>query len=75
MKESYVDLIRIRRQVFTKVAKMAYDGADLSELEKSSFEILLGEVATYRDSVFRERAIVDERLRLTMGLNARRPTE
>ncbi len=75
MKESYVDLIRIRRQVFTKVAKMAYDGADLSELEKSSFEILPGEVATYRDSVFRERAIVDERLRLTMGLNARRPTE
>lgn len=75
MKESYVDLIRIRRQVFTKIAKMAYDGDDLSELEKSSFEILPGEVATYRDSVFRERAIVDERLRLTMGLNARKPTE
>lgn len=75
MKESYVDLIRIRRQVFTKIAKMAYEGDDLSELEKSSFEILPGEVATYRDSVFRERAIVDERLRLTMGLNARKPTE
>ena len=75
MKESYVDLINIRRQVFAKIAKMAYDGTDLSELEKSSFEILPGEVAIYRDSVFRERAIVDERLRLTMGLNARKPTE
>lgn len=75
MKESYVDLVRIRRQVFAKIAKMAYDGDDLSELEKSSFEILPGEVATYRDSVFRERAIIDERLRLTLGLDARKPTE
>lgn len=75
MKESYVDLINIRRQVFAKIAKLAFEGADLKELENSSFEILPGEVATYRDSIFRERAIVDERLRLTMGLNARKPTE
>lgn len=75
MKESYVDLISIRRQVFAKIAKMAYDGIDLSELENAAFEILPGEVATYRDSIFRERAIVEERLRLTMGLSARKPTE
>jgi len=75
MKESYVNLINIRRQVFAKIAKMAYDGTDLSKLEKSSFEILPGEVAIYRDSIFRERAIVDERLRLTMGLDVRKPTE
>jgi len=75
MKESYVDLINIRRQVFTKIAKMAYDGSDLSELEKSSFEILPGEVAIYRDSIFRERAIIEERLRLTMGLGARKLSE
>lgn len=75
MKESYVDLINIRRQVFAKIAKMAYDDTDLSELEKSSFEILPGEVAIYRDSIFKERAIVDERLRLTMGLDARKPSE
>ena len=42
---------------------------------KASFEILPGEVATYRDSIFRERAILDERLRLTMGLDARDPNE
>ncbi|WP_019228073.1 4Fe-4S dicluster domain-containing protein [Sedimentibacter sp. B4] len=75
MKESYVNLINIRRQVFAKIAKMAYDGTDLSELEKSSFEILPGEVALYRDSIFRERAIVDERLRLTLGLDVRKPTD
>lgn len=75
MKESYVDLINIRRQVFAKIAKMAYDGSDLSELEKSSFEILPGEVAIYRDSIFKERAIVEERIRLTMGLDARKPSE
>lgn len=75
MKESYVNLINIRRQVFAKIAKLAYDGTDLNELEKSSFEILPGEVAKYRDSIFRERAIVDERLRLTLGLGLRKPTD
>lgn len=75
MKESYVDLINIRRKVFVKIAEMAYDGIDLRELEKASFEIIPGEVAIYRDSVFRERAIVEERLRMTMGLDARKPTE
>jgi [FeFe] hydrogenase (group B1/B3) len=75
MKESYVNLIKIRRQVFAKIAQMAFSGSDLCELEKASFEILPGEVATYRDSVFRERAILEERLRLTLGLDARRPTE
>jgi [FeFe] hydrogenase (group B1/B3) len=75
MKESYVNLINIRRQVFAKIAKLAYDGTDLNELEKSSFEILPGEVARYRDSIFRERAIVDERLRLTLGLGLRKPTD
>lgn len=75
MKESYVNIINIRRQVFAKIAKMAFDGTDLKDLEKASFEILPGEVATYRDSIFRERAIVDERLRLTMGLDARKPVE
>lgn len=75
MKESYVNLIDIRRQVFAKVAKMAYDDVELSELEKASFEILPGEVAKYRNSIFRERAILDERLRLTLGLEPRKPTE
>lgn len=75
MKESYVDLINIRRLVFAKIAKLAFEGTDLSELERASFEILPGEVARYRESIFRERAILDERLRLSMGLDARKPSE
>lgn len=75
MKESYVDLVNIRRKVFAKIAEMAYEDVELQELEKASFEIIPGEVAHFRDSVFRERAIVDERLRLTMGLDARKPIE
>lgn len=75
MKESYVKLINIRRLVFTEIARMAYNDTNLDDLEKSAFNILPGEVATYRESIFRERAILEERLRLTMGLDARKPTE
>ena len=75
MKESYVNLINIRRHVFAEVARLAFDNVDLSELQQSAYRILPGEVATYRDSIFKERAILEERLRLTMGLNARTYTE
>lgn len=75
MKESYVDLINIRREVFAEIARIAYDDIDLSSLEQSAYKILPGEVATYRDSIFRERAVLEERLRLTMGLNFRSTTE
>ncbi|TJX13289.1 iron hydrogenase [Tissierella creatinini] len=75
MKESYVDLINIRRKVFALIAKMAHEGTDLNELERASYELIPGEIATYRESVFRERAIIEERLRLTMGLDARHMNE
>lgn len=75
MKESYVNLINIRRQVFAEVARLAFENVDLSELRQSAYRILPGEVATYRDSIFKERAILEERLRLTMGLEGRKYTE
>ena len=75
MRESYVDLVNIRRQVFAKIAQIAFEEGSLSDLERASFEILPGEVARYRDSIFRERAIVVERLRLSLGLEVRRPSE
>ncbi|MBC7088673.1 MAG: 4Fe-4S dicluster domain-containing protein [Tissierellales bacterium] len=75
MKESYVDLINIRRKVFVEIAKMAYEDTDLNELEKAAYNIIPGEVATYRENIFRERAVVEERLRLTMGLNVRSMSE
>ena len=64
---------RIRHQVFTEIAKMAYEGGNSAEtLERLPYSIIPGEVAEYRDSIFTERAVVGERLRLAMGLDARK---
>lgn len=75
MKETYVDIINLRRQVFAAVAQVAYQDKDLSELNKLSYKILPGEEARYRSSIFKERAILEERIRLTMGLEVRKPGE
>lgn len=72
MYEIYSDIINIRRRVFTAVARIAYENKNPGEaIGKAIFEIIPGEVANYRDSVFKERAIVGERLRLTLGLPVR----
>ncbi len=64
---------RIRHQVFTAIARMAYEGGDYAQtLERLPYDISPGEIAEYRDSVFTERAVVGERLRLALGLDARK---
>ena len=68
MRGIYSSVTDIRRQVFTEVARMAYEGGDYSRVEELPYKILPGEVSKYRDSIFLERAIVGERLRLSMGL-------
>jgi len=50
---------------------MAYEGGDYSRIENIPFKIIPGEIARYRESVFKERAIVGERLRFAMGLSLR----
>lgn len=74
MLDTYKSIIKIRRQVFTEVAKLAYEGGDYLRVEEIPYKILKGE-AKYRDSIFLERAIVAERLRLAIGLNPRDPDE
>lgn len=64
-------ITEIRRKVFTEVARLAYEGGDYSRMEELPYKILPGQHASYRDSIFLERAIVGERLRLTMGLPLR----
>ena len=68
MRGIYSSVTDIRRQVFTEVARMAYEGGDYSRVEELPYKIL---VSKYRDSIFLERAIVGERLRLSMGLPLR----
>ena len=64
----------IRKRVFAEVAKMAYD-ADYSRMEKLPYEIVPAEEGAVRESIFLERAIVGERIRLAMGLPLRSVAE
>ncbi len=71
MRGIYSSVTDIRRKVFTEVARMAYEGGDYHRIEKLPYKILPGDVGKYRDSIFLERAIVGERLRLACGLPLR----
>ncbi|MCR4891561.1 MAG: 4Fe-4S dicluster domain-containing protein [Lachnospiraceae bacterium] len=77
MRGIYTSVNDIRKRVFTEVAKLSYnyEEGDLSEMELIPYRIIPGEVSTYRESVFLERAIVKERMRLAMGLNLRSVSE
>ena len=77
MRGVYTNLTEIRRKVFREVAKICYRMGDEPTMDRKQiddafdelpFQILPGDVATYRESVFLERAIVGERIRLAMGL-------
>ena len=61
----------IRKNVFTEVAKMAYAGGDYSHAEDLPYIIVPGDQPLHRESVFLERAIAGERVRLAMGLSIR----
>lgn len=68
MRNLYCNVEALRKQVFAAVAKLAYEGGDYcSRMEKLPYEIIPGEVGTYRESIFLERAIVGERIRLAHG--------
>ncbi|MCD2491480.1 4Fe-4S dicluster domain-containing protein [Lacrimispora sp. NSJ-141] len=75
MRGVYTNVVEIRQKIFTEVARMAYEGGDYSRIINLPYKIIPGEVATYRESVFLERAIVEERLRLAIGLPLRDMTE
>ena len=61
----------IRKKVFTEVARMAYAGGDYSRAEDLPYKIVPGDQPLHRESVFLERAIAGERVRLAMGLGVR----
>ena len=61
----------IRKKVFTEVARMAYSGGDYTQAEDLPFKIVPGDQPLHRESIFLERAIAGERVRLAMGLSIR----
>lgn len=65
---------KIRRRVFKEVARIGFDcdGKELiNEIEAIPYEMVSEDGPRYRDSIYRERAIVSERLRLAMGMSLR----
>ena len=66
----------IRHRVFAEIAKMAYEGGDFRKtLEELPYRIFPGEIGSFRESIFLERAVVGERLRLAMGMPLRQFSE
>ena len=62
----------LRRKVFKEVARVAYDSENpASDLEEIPYLITPDEVPKYRESIYRERQIASERVRLAMGLSLR----
>lgn len=64
---------KIRREVFTEICKVAFESTKESfqdEIEAIPYHIVQ-ERATYRDSIYRERAVASERVRLAMGMSLR----
>lgn len=62
----------LRRKVFAEVARIAYESENpASDLEEIPYVITPDEKPKYRESVYRERQIAAERVRLAMGLSLR----
>lgn len=77
MRGIYTSINSLRKSVYAEVARLSYsykDG-DLKEMSQIPYRIIPGEVSRYRESVFLERAIVRERMRLAMGLSVRTAEE
>ncbi len=64
---------RLRRQVFTEVAKLGFKGNPETlndDIEAIPYTIV-SEESRFRDSIYRARAIASERVRLAMGMSLR----
>ncbi len=61
----------IRKKVFTEVARMAYAGKGYEGVEDLPYKIVSCDRPLHRESIFLERAIAGERVRLAMGLGLR----
>ena len=77
MRGIYTSVNDLRKRVFAEVARLSYEykEGDVSQMEEIPYRVIPGEVSVYRDSVFLERAIVRERMRMAMGLSARTAAE
>lgn len=74
MRGTNTNVTRLRRRIFVEVAKIAFQAEDETlkdEIEAIPYAISPSEEPKYRESIFRERAIAGERVRLAMGMSIR----
>lgn len=63
---------QLRKQVFVEVAKVAYESENINnDIEAIPYKITPGDAPRFRESIYRERAIASERVRLAMGMSLR----
>lgn len=58
---------KIRRQVLTDVARLAFEGRVLREIEDMPYKLYEQGIRNYRCCQFKERAVLKERIRLALG--------
>ena len=81
MRGIYTSVNELRQRVFEEVARLSYEfGEETLEdmkvrMTEIPYRVIPGEVSVYRDSVFVERAIVRERMRMALGLSLRAADE
>ena len=65
----------IRSKIMEEIARIAFESTDETDIEKKleaiPYTISPTDEASYRESVWRERAIISERIRLILGLSLR----
>lgn len=63
---------KLRRQIFVEIARVAFESDDVAgDLEAIPYKITPTEEPKFRESIYRERAIASERVRLAMGMSMR----
>lgn len=63
---------KLRKETFKEIAKLAYDSEDIiNDLEALPYQMTDAENPRFWESIYRERAVFRERLRLAMGLSLR----
>jgi len=75
MRGIQTSITEIRHKVFKEIAKVAFEMEENdninARIEEIPYKITPGEVPKYRESIYRERAIAQERVRLAMGMSLR----
>lgn len=69
MRGLYTDIMHLRRSTLVEISRMVMEDKPAEFVEMIPYNVIQRDVPTFRDSVFAERAIIRERVRLGFGLD------